>query len=78
MQSELSWRRARASVCSAGAGSVGREGRLTIPCWSLEDEGHIIALCHVYARPALDKPPEAVVQALVRTEFTGAGELVGR
>lgn len=25
----------------------------------------VIALCHVYARPALDKPPEAVVQALV-------------
>ena len=43
-----------------------------------EDEGHIIALCHVYARPALDKPPEAVLQALVRTELTGAGELVGR
>ena len=30
-----------------------------------EDGGRVIALCHVYARPALDKPPEAVVQALV-------------
>jgi len=30
-----------------------------------EEGGHIIALCHVFARPALDKPPEAVVQALV-------------
>jgi GNAT superfamily N-acetyltransferase len=28
-------------------------------------DGHIVALCHIYARPALDKPPEAVVQALV-------------
>jgi GNAT superfamily N-acetyltransferase len=27
--------------------------------------GRTVALCHVYARPALDKPPEAVVQALV-------------
>jgi GNAT superfamily N-acetyltransferase len=30
-----------------------------------EQSGQIIAFCHVYARPALDKPPEAVVQALV-------------
>jgi GNAT superfamily N-acetyltransferase len=27
--------------------------------------GRVVALCHAYARPALDKPPEAVVQALV-------------
>ncbi|MGE4049287.1 MAG: GNAT family N-acetyltransferase [Acetobacteraceae bacterium] len=33
-----------------------------------EQDGSIIALCHVYARPALDKPPEAVVQALVVDE----------
>lgn len=26
---------------------------------------HLVALCHIFARPALDKPPEAVVQALV-------------
>jgi GNAT superfamily N-acetyltransferase len=30
-----------------------------------EQTGHVIALCHMYARPALDKPPEAIVQALV-------------
>jgi GNAT superfamily N-acetyltransferase len=30
-----------------------------------EEDGFIVALCHVYARPALDKPPEAIVQALV-------------
>lgn len=30
----------------------------------VQDE-RIVALCHMYARPALDKPPEAVVQALV-------------
>lgn len=30
-----------------------------------EEAGSVIALCHIYARPALDKPPEAVVQALV-------------
>jgi len=42
-----------------------------------EDEGDIIALCHVYARPALDKPPEAVVQALVVNQaYRGRG--VGR
>jgi GNAT superfamily N-acetyltransferase len=30
-----------------------------------EQAGRVVALCHVYARPALDKPPEAIVQALV-------------
>ena len=30
-----------------------------------EWQGRVVALLHVYARPALDKPPEAVVQALV-------------
>jgi GNAT superfamily N-acetyltransferase len=30
-----------------------------------EEAGRVIALCHVYVRPALDKPPEAIVQALV-------------
>jgi GNAT superfamily N-acetyltransferase len=30
-----------------------------------ELEGRLVGLIHVYARPALDKPPEAVVQALV-------------
>jgi GNAT superfamily N-acetyltransferase len=28
-------------------------------------DGRVVALCHAYARPALDKPPEVVVQALV-------------
>ena len=27
--------------------------------------GRIVGLCHVYERPALDKPPEAIVQAIV-------------
>jgi GNAT superfamily N-acetyltransferase len=30
-----------------------------------EQDGRVIAFCHVFIRPALDKPPEAVVQALV-------------
>ena len=30
-----------------------------------ELKGRLVGLVHVYARPALDKPPEAVVQALV-------------
>jgi GNAT superfamily N-acetyltransferase len=30
-----------------------------------EREGRVVALCHLYVRPALDKPPEVVVQALV-------------
>jgi GNAT superfamily N-acetyltransferase len=30
-----------------------------------EREGRLVGLIHVYARPALDKPPEAIVQALV-------------
>jgi len=31
----------------------------------VEEEGRVIALLHVYARPAFDKPPEAIVQAIV-------------
>jgi len=39
-----------------------------------EQDGCIIALCHMYARPSLDKPPEAVVQALVVDQaFRGSG-----
>jgi GNAT superfamily N-acetyltransferase len=30
-----------------------------------EADGRVVGLCHMFARPALDKPPEAVVQALV-------------
>jgi GNAT superfamily N-acetyltransferase len=44
-----------------------------------EDDGRVIALCHLYARPALDKPPEAVVQALVvdlTVRNTGVGKIM--
>jgi GNAT superfamily N-acetyltransferase len=37
-----------------------------------EQAGQVIAWCHLYVRPALDKPPEAVVQALV----VGVGRIV--
>lgn len=30
-----------------------------------EREGLLAGFCHVYARPAIEKPPEAIVQALV-------------
>jgi GNAT superfamily N-acetyltransferase len=39
----------------------------------------VIALCHTYARPALDKPPEVVVQALVVDQASrglGVGKLM--
>jgi len=42
-----------------------------------EHDGFVIALCHVYARPALDKPPEAVVQALV-VDQTRRGDGIGK
>lgn len=42
-----------------------------------ERAGAVIALCHVYARPALDKPPEAVVQALV-VDAAARGRGVGQ
>lgn len=42
-----------------------------------EHAGRILALCHVYARPALDKPPEAIVQALV-VDHASRGSGVGR
>jgi GNAT superfamily N-acetyltransferase len=41
-----------------------------------EQDGQVIALLHVFARPALDKPPQAIVQALVVAEVargSGAG-----
>jgi GNAT superfamily N-acetyltransferase len=44
-----------------------------------EEDGRVIALCHLYARPALDKPPEAVVQALVvdlTVRNTGVGKIM--
>ena len=42
-----------------------------------EQDGRVIALCHMYARPALDKAPEVVVQALV-VEQAARGHGVGR
>jgi GNAT superfamily N-acetyltransferase len=30
-----------------------------------EQDQRVVALCHIYARPALEKPPEVIVQALV-------------
>jgi GNAT superfamily N-acetyltransferase len=44
-----------------------------------EQAGRVIALCHLYVRPALDKPPEAVVQALVVDQAVrgrGVGKIV--
>jgi GNAT superfamily N-acetyltransferase len=44
-----------------------------------DDDGRVIALCHLYARPALDKPPEAVVQSLVvdlTVRNTGVGKIM--
>jgi GNAT superfamily N-acetyltransferase len=44
-----------------------------------EEAGRVIALCHVYVRPALDKPPEAIVQALVVDQAcrgNGVGKIV--
>lgn len=44
-----------------------------------EQNGQVTALCHIYARPALDKPPEAIVQALVvdrASRGTGIGKVM--
>jgi N-acetylglutamate synthase-like GNAT family acetyltransferase len=30
-----------------------------------EEDGRVVALLHLYERPAFDKPPEAIVQAIV-------------
>jgi GNAT superfamily N-acetyltransferase len=42
-----------------------------------EQAGRVVALCHVYARPSLDKPPEAIVQALV-VDLASRGSGVGK
>jgi GNAT superfamily N-acetyltransferase len=46
--------------------------RLAIVCaapghrvWVADDGGQVVGLLHAFFRPALDKPPEVVVQALV-------------
>ena len=41
-----------------------------------ERDAQVVALLHAYARPAIDKPPEAVVQALV-VDATQRGKGVG-
>jgi predicted N-acetyltransferase YhbS len=33
--------------------------------WVADDQGQVIGLLHAFYRPALEKPPEVVVQALV-------------
>lgn len=33
--------------------------------WVFDDAGEVVGLLHAFFRPALDKPPEVVVQALV-------------
>jgi GNAT superfamily N-acetyltransferase len=38
-----------------------------------EQLGLIVGFCHIYGRPALDKPPEAVVQVLVVDETSRGG-----
>ena len=43
------------------------------------DNGQVVALCHMYIRPALDKPPGVVVQALVVDQASrglGVGKLM--
>lgn len=30
-----------------------------------EQDGHVLGFCHMFARPALEKTPEAIVQSLV-------------
>jgi GNAT superfamily N-acetyltransferase len=42
-----------------------------------EQDGGVIGLLHLYVRPALDKPPEVIVQALVVDE-AARGRGVGR
>lgn len=42
-----------------------------------EQDGQMIGFIHLYARPALDKPPEAIVQALVVHE-AARGNGLGR
>lgn len=44
-----------------------------------ERSGRVVALCHAFVRPALDKPPEVIVQALVVDQAIrggGIGKLV--
>ena len=45
--------------------------------WAAVAGGKVLGLVHVFARPALEKPPEAVVQALV-VDAAHRGRGVGR
>lgn len=67
---------------SLGAGEVERRFRTVAEAqghslFVAEQNGQVIGLLHLYARPALDKPPEVIVQALVVDEAT-RGTGVGR
>ena len=45
--------------------------------WVYEDGGRVVGLLHAFFRPALDKPPEVMVQALVteaQQRSKGVGE----
>ncbi len=42
-----------------------------------ERDGRVLAFLHVFARPAFEKPPEAVVQALV-VDSASRGEGIGK
>jgi GNAT superfamily N-acetyltransferase len=44
--------------------------------WVYEDAGKVVGLLHAFFRPALDKPPEVMVQALV-TDTTQRSKGVG-
>ena len=44
-----------------------------------EEDGRIIGFLHLYERPAFDKPPEVIVQAIVvdqRSRGTGIGKTI--
>lgn len=43
----------------------------------VERDAHVVGLLHLYARPALEKPPELIVQALV-ADAALRGKGVGR
>jgi GNAT superfamily N-acetyltransferase len=44
--------------------------------WVYDDGGEVVGLLHAFYRPALDKPPEVIVQALV-TEASQRSKGVG-
>jgi GNAT superfamily N-acetyltransferase len=40
-------------------------GQVDHRVWAFDDDGEVVGLLHAFFRPALDKPPEVLVQALV-------------